>query len=50
MIILFELEGLSGEEIAALTGISLPNVWVRLHRARQKVLKCYLAWEARERR
>jgi RNA polymerase sigma-70 factor (ECF subfamily) len=50
VIILFELEGLSGEEIAALTGISLPNVWVRLHRARQKVLKCYLAWEARERR
>ena len=49
VIILFELEGLSGEEIAALTGISLANVWVRLHRARQKVLKRFLAWEERER-
>ena len=48
VIILFELEGLSGEEIARLTGISLANVWVRLHRARQQVLKCFLAWEARE--
>lgn len=48
VIILFELEGRSGEEIAALMGISLANVWVRLHRARQKVLKRFLAWEARE--
>jgi RNA polymerase sigma-70 factor (ECF subfamily) len=49
VIILFELEGLSGEEIAVLTGLSLANVWVRLHRARQKMLKRFLAWEARER-
>jgi RNA polymerase sigma-70 factor (ECF subfamily) len=48
VIILFELEGRSGEEIAALTGLSLANVWVRLHRARQKVLKRFQAWEARE--
>lgn len=34
LLILFELEGLSGEEIAALTGIKLSTVWVRLHRAR----------------
>ena len=45
VIILFELEGLSGEEIAALTGTSLANVWVRLFRARQKVMKRFLAWE-----
>jgi len=45
VIILFELEGLNGEEIAALTGTSLANVWVRLFRARQKVMKRFLAWE-----
>jgi RNA polymerase sigma-70 factor (ECF subfamily) len=35
MLILFELEEMSGEEIAALTGMKLATVWVRLHRARQ---------------
>jgi len=49
VIVLFELEGLSGEEIATLTGISLANVWIRLHRARQKVLKRFRAWETKER-
>ena len=34
LLILFELEGLSGEEITVLTGIKLSTVWVRLHRAR----------------
>ena len=34
LLILFELEGLSGEEIAGLTGIKPATVWVRLHRAR----------------
>jgi RNA polymerase sigma-70 factor (ECF subfamily) len=48
VIVLFELEGLSGEEIATLTGISLANVWIRLHRARQKVLKRFRAWETKE--
>lgn len=50
VIILFELEGKSGEEIAALTETSLSNVWVRLYRAREKVLKRFLAWEAKERK
>jgi RNA polymerase sigma-70 factor, ECF subfamily len=50
VIILFELEGLSGEEIAKLTKTSLSNVWVRLFRARQKVLKGFLAWEAKGKR
>jgi RNA polymerase sigma-70 factor, ECF subfamily len=49
VIVLFELEGLSGEQIAALTGTSLANVWIRLHRARQKMLKLFLAWEEKER-
>ena len=34
LFVLFELEGLSGEQIAALTGVKLATVWVRLHRAR----------------
>jgi len=38
ILILFEMEGLSGEEIASLTGLKLPTVWVRLHRARAKFL------------
>jgi RNA polymerase sigma-70 factor (ECF subfamily) len=36
VLILFELEGLSGEEIAALTGMKLATVWVHLHRARAR--------------
>jgi RNA polymerase sigma-70 factor (ECF subfamily) len=47
VIILFELEGHSGEEIATLTRTSLANVWIRLHRARQKLMKRFLAWEAK---
>jgi RNA polymerase sigma-70 factor (ECF subfamily) len=50
VIILFELEGKSGQEIAALTETSLSNVWIRLYRAREKVLKRFSAWEAKERR
>lgn len=34
LLILFELEGLSGEEIAALTGTKLATIWVRLRRGR----------------
>jgi RNA polymerase sigma-70 factor (ECF subfamily) len=38
MLVLFELEGLSGEQISELTGIKLPTVWVNLHRARAQFL------------
>ena len=34
VLVLFELEELSGEEIAALTGVKLATVWGHLHRAR----------------
>jgi RNA polymerase sigma-70 factor (ECF subfamily) len=34
VLVLFELEELSGEEIATLTGTKLATVWVHLHRAR----------------
>jgi RNA polymerase sigma-70 factor (ECF subfamily) len=38
LIILFELDGLSGEEIAELTGQRVQTVWVALHRAREQFL------------
>ncbi|HEY0708228.1 MAG TPA: sigma-70 family RNA polymerase sigma factor [Polyangia bacterium] len=47
VLILFELEGLSGEQVAEITGCSLTNVWVRLFRGREKLLERYLAWEAK---
>ncbi len=34
-LVLHAVEGLSGEEIAAILGISVSAVWVRLHRARK---------------
>jgi RNA polymerase sigma-70 factor, ECF subfamily len=36
---LFELEGLSGEEIAARVGCPVNTVWTRLHHARQAFVK-----------
>jgi RNA polymerase sigma-70 factor, ECF subfamily len=36
---LYELEGLQGEEIAALVGCSLPTVWTRLHYARRDFMR-----------
>lgn len=36
LLILFELEELSGEQIAEMTGLKLATVWVRLHRARRQ--------------
>ena len=38
VLILFEIEEMSGEEIAALTGQKEATVWVRLHRARGRFL------------
>jgi RNA polymerase sigma-70 factor (ECF subfamily) len=39
VLILFELEGASGEEIAALTARKLATVWVHLHRGRRQFLE-----------
>jgi RNA polymerase sigma-70 factor (ECF subfamily) len=36
VLILFELEGMTGEQIATLTGTSLGTVWSLLHRGREK--------------
>jgi RNA polymerase sigma-70 factor, ECF subfamily len=38
-LILYELEELSGEEVAMLTGVALGTVWVRLHRGRARLLQ-----------
>ncbi len=37
VLIFFELEGLSGAEISALTGTPIATVWVRLHRGRSEL-------------
>ncbi|HEX3697027.1 MAG TPA: sigma-70 family RNA polymerase sigma factor [Polyangia bacterium] len=50
VLILFELQGLSGDEIAAISGTSVANVWLRLHRARKQFLRKLLAWEAKQAR
>jgi RNA polymerase sigma-70 factor, ECF subfamily len=49
VIVLYELEGKSGDEIATLTRTSLANVWTRLHRGRRKLLERFLASEAKGR-
>ncbi|RYZ07643.1 MAG: RNA polymerase sigma factor [Myxococcales bacterium] len=36
-LVLFELEGLSGNQIAEAQGVPLNTVWARIHRARQKL-------------
>jgi RNA polymerase sigma-70 factor (ECF subfamily) len=38
-LILYELEELSGEEVARLTGTRIGTVWVRLHRGRERLLQ-----------
>ena len=38
-IILYELEGLSGEALAELLGVSRGALWVRLHRGRARLLR-----------
>jgi len=39
VLILFEIEELSGDQIAALTGLKSSTVWVQLHRARARFLR-----------
>jgi len=45
-LILYEIEGLAGEEVAGLLGITLGTLWVRLHRGRAKLLASLTAEEA----
>ena len=48
--ILFELEGLSGERIAEITGTRISTVWVRLTRARRLFIERMRRLEERDRR
>lgn len=41
VIVLYELEGMSGQEIAELKGVPVGTVWVWLHRARAKLLAAF---------
>lgn len=47
VLVLFELEGLPGEQVAELTGQKISNVWVRLHRARKRFAARIAELEAR---
>ena len=50
LVVLFEIEGCSGEEIAERTGTSVNAVWVGLHRARARFLKALQEIEAGSRK
>jgi RNA polymerase sigma-70 factor, ECF subfamily len=47
--VLFEIEGLSGEEIARVQGVPLNTVWSRLHHARREFFALAARYQARER-
>lgn len=47
--VLYEVEGYSGEEIAALEGITVNAVWVRLHHARREFFAAAAKHERRRR-
>jgi RNA polymerase sigma-70 factor, ECF subfamily len=47
VLILFELEGLSGDQIAALTAEPVGTIYVRLHRARTRFRKHFVEQERR---
>ncbi|HEX7599911.1 MAG TPA: RNA polymerase sigma factor [Polyangia bacterium] len=38
-LVLYEIEELSGEQVAELTGTSVGTVWVRLHRGRERLVQ-----------
>ncbi len=46
--VLFEIEGLSGEEIARVQGVPLNTVWSRLHHARREFFALAARYQARE--
>lgn len=45
--VLFEIEGNSGEEIAALQGVPINTVWARIHKARKKLKEQAARFEKR---
>lgn len=47
-VILFELEGLSCQEISRITHTSLANVWARVSRGREQLMRAFAASTARK--
>jgi RNA polymerase sigma-70 factor (ECF subfamily) len=45
-VVLFELEGVPCQEIAALTGTSVANVWARVSRGREQLIRAFARWES----
>ena len=46
--VLFEIEGTSGDEIAALMGVPVNTVWARIHKARRKLQEQAERFEKRQ--
>lgn len=44
-VVLFELEGISCQEIAAIMGMSTASVWTRVSRGREKLIRAFADWE-----
>ena len=49
-IVLFEIDGYSGEEIAQIQGVPLNTVWARIHKARKKLQAALAKIETSEQR
>ncbi len=49
-LMLFEVEGYSGQQIADLQGVPLNTVWARIHKARKKLQECLRRVESRDQR
>jgi RNA polymerase sigma-70 factor (ECF subfamily) len=49
VVVMFELEGLSGEQIAELANIKVETLWVRLHRGRAMLAKRFKELSGEER-
>jgi RNA polymerase sigma-70 factor (ECF subfamily) len=47
-IVLFEVEGYSGEEIAKIQAVPINTVWARIHKARKKLSTHLVRLEKRE--
>jgi RNA polymerase sigma-70 factor (ECF subfamily) len=48
-LMLFELDGYSGEQIAEIQGVPTNTVWARIHKARKKLKAAFAKTERRER-
>lgn len=47
-VVLFEIDGYSGEEIAEIQGVPVNTVWARIHKARKKLKASLAKHESRE--